>query len=583
MKIIQISDLHIDGNTTIEEEKNIIDKLFEEVKDNVNSTEKLLFIICGDIINKGQLEFYPKSKELIMYLVNKSKDYDTKILFVPGNHDLILEDGLNYSKKIEGFNSFIKELGQQESYEKEKSITSVNDDEIRFILINSMHHANKDYGSINYTELEAEIKKDSSKKIILVAHHTLTSRYEDDHSAITNIYKLNKILNSSDNIIAYIHGHTHGYSDMIIGKKCKIIGVGPWHQREGVHRQFNIIHVKAGDIDNVLNFAYRNDREVFDKSLVYERLNFNIYSGNNLESTYLTVVQSTKEYNSIYNMNINYKNEFEIFEKEVKKIFGDKIETARKWQELEVPEDLYYNHGSYMKVGETSGIDFVVDELTKKATSSRAIIPLIDLKTVIESGDSFLPSFDFLQFGFNSELKEELHISLYLRALEVKHFLKINICELYLMAKNIKDKIRSVKKINMNILAFKAQHKEEYGCFKKSELDMITEARLTKILINKNYLKIAELLEEKLKLSETVVEYDGIIALCNAVEEENNESGNFYQELFDRTKELKELYKVLKIQRESTSEYMEIEKNENFIKEKISNIIKVLKKMEEEK
>ena len=128
-------------------------------------------------------------------------------------------------------------------------------------------------------------------------------------------------------------------------------------------------------------------------------------------------------------------------------------------------------------------IDFVINELKSKATSSRAIIPLINFEQVVNSGDDFLPSFDLVQFGFEHEIKNQLYVTLYLRALEVNHFLKINLCEIYVMCKKISEEIRSIESIDVTVIAFKAQYKEHYGCFERAEIDMYSEADITVLLL----------------------------------------------------------------------------------------------------
>lgn len=55
-------------------------------------------------------------------------------------------------------------------------------------------------------------------------HHTFLSENHDDVYAIRNGYD---VFNFVDNahVIGVLHGHTHGYKDIVVGKQCRLIGV----------------------------------------------------------------------------------------------------------------------------------------------------------------------------------------------------------------------------------------------------------------------------------------------------------------------------------------------------------------------
>lgn len=79
----------------------------------------------------------------------------------------------------------------------------------------------------------------------------------------------------------------------------------------------------------------------------------------------------------IYNMRMEIENTYEQFLADLREFFaadkfqiGDRefsyFELAEKWQAEEIPEELYFNHGSYFKIGGKSGIDFVAEQLKNK-------------------------------------------------------------------------------------------------------------------------------------------------------------------------------------------------------------------------
>ena len=282
---------------------------------------------------------------------------------------------------------------------------------------------------------------------------------------------------------------------------------------------------------------------------------------------------------------MNIVSEYDDFKNEIEEIFSDNIEIAKKWQCEEVPEDLYYNHGEYMNKNSRDSIEYIIKQLKNNSTSSRAIIPLIDINDVIESGDDFLPSLNIIQFGFKEDKKEELYINVYLRALEVNHFLKINISEIYLLCEKIKKSIRSINGINLTIYAFRAQYKQKFGCFKKAKIDRINCQELAYYVYDKENEKIIELLDEKLELQETVIHVDGLKNLKESIDilNKKNESNYYNQDLCDKLSELIKYMEELKEESQNTSLYRDLEDKQKSIDEKMKSLINEFEKLGEVK
>lgn len=78
---------------------------------------------------------------------------------------------------------------------------------------------------------------------------------------------------------------------------------------------------------------------------------------------------------------------------------------------------------------------------------------------LLRAATNHLPSLDVIQFGFDDDTKSKLHLTVYMRALEVNHFLKINIAEMYLLIGSVCDKFRSIQTLELNVIAFRAQFK----------------------------------------------------------------------------------------------------------------------------
>ena len=183
---------------------------------------------------------------------------------------------------------------------------------------------------------------------------------------------------------------------------------------------------------------------------------------------------------------------------------------------------LYFNHGMHFaKAPYCSGIDYIIHEIGEKRTTSRAVLVTVNTKDISETApDALLPSLLSIQTGFDQN-QTTLHVTMTLRALEASRFLKINICEVLLIAKQIYSKYR-FSNIEVVISAFRVQIKEQFGCFLKAKLD--TEAQQSRIMVTLSSLRysdslevianeireIIRLIQDKKLRSETVIETNGI-------------------------------------------------------------------------
>lgn len=578
MKLIQIADLHINASTNIDEIKIKIEKLYNSLKNFLNLKEQIVFCVLGNIIDQGNYKHFDKAEEIFNYIKELFKNYKFEFEFVPGNHDLcecnhrsnLPEICKDNSCTLEYYNLFInKFLKHNYKYDNTSDIILREYENINLILVNSVYHLNCKFGKINIAKLQ-DIT--CEKNSLILTHHTLLSENDDDNSSIRNSYKLLKIIEAKK-IIGFLHGHTHGYKNMKIGNDCLVIGVGPlFKQVNDVSNQINLIDIQGSYIQKIINFDYHSDLGTFDPINVYESNNNYYYTDNSIKEIYDKIVDDTKNLGSVINLKLNIKTSIKNFYNEIENYFSDNIKTAKEWQLKDVPNSMYYNHGQFMKSGDIWGIDYIIKELNNKATSSRAIIPLINFNDVVNSGDAFLPSFDIVQFGFNDDVKSELLISIYLRALEVNHFLKINLCEVYVMCKEINDKIRSINKINITFLAFRTQYKKNFGCFKKAKIDTVSEAKLTKLLMEKDKKEIIDMLNEKIYLHETVIQDKGLIKFKSALSEviQDNLYSSKNMEYFDNI--LNELNN-LKSERCKTSNYKNIEIYEKSLERYINEFI----------
>jgi hypothetical protein len=263
---------------------------------------------------------------------------------------------------------------------------------------------------------------------ILLTHHALISSDKNDHAAMRGGYDLIKIL-ETNNVIALLHGHTHGCKRYSVGHDCQIIGVGPmFKQIDDISNQCNLIHIKGNYVKRILTLTYHDDRKIWDKVEIYEKNADNNYYGDSVGKIYDQVLHDAKANLLLPNLRIQIKQEYSKFENEIKQRFSACMEDAKAWQSSECPDNLEYTHGQLMNHGGIKWEQHIVDTLVKNPTSKRAVIPLIDKDMVYKGGDDRLVSFDVVQFGFSDSDSKDLYITLYMRALEIKHFLPLNLC-----------------------------------------------------------------------------------------------------------------------------------------------------------
>ncbi|KKI86325.1 hypothetical protein [Shouchella clausii] len=176
----------------------------------------------------------------------------------------------------------------------------------------------------------------------------------------------------------------------------------------------------------------------------------------------------------------------------------DVAKEAEDWQNPQQPKHLHINHGKYIT---EKGVDYIIEELKRKSQSNRAVMSLINQGDIIDSGDNPIPSFMVLQFSIEGT---ELYITAYFRALEVSKFLRINIEEIRLIAKEIYDQIIGLTEVKLNVFAFRAYIKENQSSLKRQEIDLLKERHILR-LMQDNPEKLIVLLKDK-KEASTVIE-----------------------------------------------------------------------------
>lgn len=120
IKIICVSDFHFNVETTeyLENKKNIFMNIIKsELK---NYKNKIIFIVDGDIANRGKQEEYELAYKFFSSITEQFDNYDISFVFSPGNHDCNLEV-LTNDEKIERDSILSKNYLVLEEFMKSKN------------------------------------------------------------------------------------------------------------------------------------------------------------------------------------------------------------------------------------------------------------------------------------------------------------------------------------------------------------------------------------------------------------------------------------------------------------------------------
>ena len=548
----------------------MLDKAVEIISKEIDiMQEKYAYIVvCGDIITGGIPSNYKKAKEIMDHFKTKLGSRNLRFLFVPGNHDLC-------GNSFRDFDTFTKSYNNKLSFDNSSiNIWEDKEEDTRFILLNTSYHKDCKSGKFDNEELKKLVLQNRSgvtKPTITIMHHTLMSRYNDDRSAIDNAYEFINYLGNTSSV-ALLHGHTHGVSNIVVGNNCRIVGVGSLFKIiQNCNNQFNIIDIGNGIIQNIDNYIYRAD----EKNFLREPLFINrekYFSGSKMSEIYSKIKNDVFYRKVINNLYTHINTKYQDYAQDMMAHFKDDMIVAEEWLAHECPNTLYYNHGRYMIVNNTkgSGIDYIIETLKIQPTSTHAIIPLINLKDVVENPKGRYPGLCSIQFMLKDK---KLYCSVYMRSLETSKFMRINLAEIFILIKRINSQI-FFDYVDISIFAFNVAHREKFNPFRKSKIDMMTDAKIANIIYEKKYRELVGLLKNKFELNMTEVDTTGIESILAHM----NASRKYDEDIINLLNEIVTHMNELECEQRKTSNYSEMDGIQNRISDKAKILIEKLQK-----
>lgn len=256
MNIIHLSDVHFgnqDSTFVNQDIKKPLVKLLNEIESPV------VFVISGDVTFQGSKEGFSEAEEFFDEIRKSSGLKRKHIIACPGNHDLIAGE----SKPFTLFNSFIYSLRRDNIFDfSEKSFSSTIINDTFFLVINSAHHLNHNYGLIDeevfsYIEGKKEEINSCTFKVAITHHHFL-NQFQADTSVIRNGYPLLYALDAAK-FDLILHGHQHTIQNMPIG-----------HNNMQIESPRSLNFHEKG-YNNGLNHYYINGSSIEKNSFIFSK------------------------------------------------------------------------------------------------------------------------------------------------------------------------------------------------------------------------------------------------------------------------------------------------------------------------
>lgn len=239
MRFFILSDLHISGPMD-DKFRNRIKRLCAKIRTDIQPTEELLFILLGDLINRGDGQAFFHVDGVLSLLQKELQDYAIKFETVPGNHDLV-------NDSIDSFADFTRQRDLS-LISGTRPVYSRKYNGVNFILADStltrMHNRP---GRLDVEAIRREVDLRSTNNL-LFCHHGFTQAHGDTHDVMENGYETLSQLEELG-ISFVFHAHTHRSDTGAPIRKIVEIGCGSFSAdlsgMDGVTHQFVIGNICA--------------------------------------------------------------------------------------------------------------------------------------------------------------------------------------------------------------------------------------------------------------------------------------------------------------------------------------------------
>lgn len=261
MKLLIVSDLHLDEDSDMNFVEDILDKMLECILSKKKKNDKIIVICLGDMVNNGgTIAKFKIVENFISRLLTKLKGMQPKMLFVPGNHELEPDGSLSIFNDFVINNSFLSEEG----YSEENGYVIHEEEGFIFYLVDSTRTGDYDASGKVYIQALKETFE-SNKRNMVFLHHP-PSGFAGGDAGEKCIEDGNDFGKLPKNFMFY--GHVHGSVEIkdYIENGCFIHQVGALLKNE-VNSEFCLLDIAKGEVQ----YAYRYVRTAtdFESNLIF--------------------------------------------------------------------------------------------------------------------------------------------------------------------------------------------------------------------------------------------------------------------------------------------------------------------------
>lgn len=226
--ILHISDLHFGDPMAILnriEVGSVVCNLLAKAGPDV------LLVLSGDISFKGSTQGYAEASAALQPALEASSIPRDRIIVCPGNHDVVC--GATGVAPFGAFDAW--SAGLRNDMRCTFSNTSsrlVSCHGANYLLINSAHHCDINYGLVDLAQLDAILSGmdatpvDGLPRVAVLHHHLIPFFAHSDISTTRNAYQvLTRLIRHGFSLV--LHGHQHALLELGVGTaSMKLCGVG---------------------------------------------------------------------------------------------------------------------------------------------------------------------------------------------------------------------------------------------------------------------------------------------------------------------------------------------------------------------
>jgi hypothetical protein len=129
------------------------------------------------------------------------------------------------------------------------------------------------------------------------------------------------------------------------------------------------------------------------------------------------------------------------------------------------------------------------------------MLAMIDMDTILDSGNRSVPAFSLAQFAIDDNA---LYVTAYFRALEVGAFLPSNLTEIAIHCDSIHQRFAQIRTIRLFVVTFRAYYEPDFHCLEKLPIDSQPPGIIAAAVAEHQYDRMRNWLSDKYRVESNV-------------------------------------------------------------------------------